>query len=87
MRMLRGALPLTVGILIAVLSISLGRLSAGPAQTNDDAQALKSFAAIHPIDTHVHVFKTDPAFQAMLERLQVKLLNILVMDDTLSYRK
>jgi predicted TIM-barrel fold metal-dependent hydrolase len=52
-----------------------------------DGQALAAFAAIHPIDVHVHVFKTDPAFQAMLERLQLKLVNILVMDDTLSYRK
>jgi predicted TIM-barrel fold metal-dependent hydrolase len=53
----------------------------------DDKAALRAFAAIHPIDVHVHVFKTDPAFQKLLERLHVKLLNILVMDDTLSYRK
>ncbi len=50
-------------------------------------QALKAFAAMRPIDVHVHVFKTDPAFQALLERLHLTLLNILVMDDTLSYRK
>jgi len=50
-------------------------------------QALQSFAAFHPIDVHVHVFKTDPAFQAMLEQLDLKLMNILVMDDTLPYRK
>ena len=50
-------------------------------------QALKSFAALHPIDVHVHVFKTDPAFQTFLERSNLTLLNILVMDDTLSYRK
>ena len=50
-------------------------------------EALKSFAAIQPIDVHVHVFKTDPAFQSLLERLHLKLVNILVMDDTLSYRK
>src|SRR5579864_4594299 len=52
-----------------------------------ESQALESFAAIHPIDVHVHVFKNDPAFQEMLERLNLKLLNILVMDDTLAYRK
>jgi len=50
-------------------------------------QALQAFAAIRPIDVHVHVFKTDPAFQSMLERLHLKVMNILVMDDTLSYRK
>ncbi len=57
-----------------------------PSAGGDD-EALKAFAAMHPIDVHVHVFKTDPAFQAMLERLNLKLMNILVMDDTLSYRK
>lgn len=50
-------------------------------------QALNAFSAIQPIDVHVHVFKTDPAFQAMLEKLQLKLLNILVVDDTQPYRK
>ena len=50
-------------------------------------QALQAFAAVKPIDVHVHVFKADPAFQAMLERLHLKLMNILVMDDTLPYRK
>jgi predicted TIM-barrel fold metal-dependent hydrolase len=57
-----------------------------PAQTSTE-QALQSFAALQPIDVHVHVFKSDPAFQALLERLHLKLLNILVMDDTLPYRK
>jgi len=56
------------------------------AQTSAD-ETLKAFAAIQPIDVHVHMFETDAAFQAMLERLHLKLLNILVMDDTLPYRK
>ena len=63
------------------------RLFAAPPAERTDEQALKSFAALHPIDVHVHVFKTDPAFQAMLEQLNLKLLDILVMDDTESYRK
>src|ERR1700733_1683066 len=63
------------------------RLSAASGPAPRDEQALKSFAALHPIDVHVHVFKTDPAFQAMLEQLNLKLLNILVVDDTLPYRK
>ena len=50
-------------------------------------QALKAFAAMRPMDVHVHVFKSDPQFQALLESLNLKLLNILVVDDTLSYRK
>jgi predicted TIM-barrel fold metal-dependent hydrolase len=65
------------------------RLLAAPAEGSQTSaeQALKSFAALHPIDVHVHVFKTDPAFQSLLEQLNLTLLNILVMDDTLSYRK
>jgi predicted TIM-barrel fold metal-dependent hydrolase len=55
-------------------------------QTSVD-DSLKAFAAIQPIDVHVHVFKTDPAFQAMIEQLHLKLVDILVMDDTLPYRK
>src|SRR5262249_12747907 len=55
-------------------------------QTSDE-QALKSLSALHPIDVHVHVFKTDTAFQEMLDQINLKLVNILVVDDTLSYRQ
>jgi len=60
--------------------------SPSTASTSNE-QALESFAAFQPIDAHVHVFKTDPAFQALLERLHLTILNILVVDDTLPYRK
>ncbi len=77
----------SVIIAAAVWYVSQLGLSAAPAVERTDEQTLKSFAALHPIDVHVHVFKTDPAFQEMLERLNLKLMDILVMDDTLSYRK
>jgi len=83
----------TIAQVILGLSIALsstGQVPASasaPAKPADEEGALRAFAAIHPIDVHVHVFKTDPAFQKMLEGLNVKLLNILVMDDTLPYRK
>jgi amidohydrolase family protein len=57
-----------------------------PATETPD-EALKSFAALSPIDVHVHIFKNDPALQALLERANLKVLNILVVDDTLPYRK
>jgi predicted TIM-barrel fold metal-dependent hydrolase len=63
------------------------QVSAGPPQHTPDEQALKSLAALRPVDVHVHVFKSDPAFQTMLDRLHLNLMNILVMDDTLPYRK
>jgi hypothetical protein len=81
-------------ISLFLLSIATGvsapaqtRSASPPPGPSEDVLALKSFTAIHPIDAHVHVFKTDPAFQSMLERLNLKILNILVMDDTLPYRR
>jgi predicted TIM-barrel fold metal-dependent hydrolase len=65
---------------------SLVALSQPQAQMVRD-QALEAFAAIQPIDVHVHVFKTDPTFQALLERLHLTVMDILVMDDTQSYRQ
>jgi hypothetical protein len=58
-----------------------------PARAAEDEAALRGFAAIHPIDVHVHVFKNDAAFQKMLERLNLKLMDILVADDTNPDRK
>jgi predicted TIM-barrel fold metal-dependent hydrolase len=76
------ALIAAAGILFADRHVS----AAAPQPTTDE-QALKALAALRPVDVHVHVFKTDPAFQSMLEKLNLKLINILVMDDTLPYRK
>ncbi len=77
-----------LGFSIALSTTAQAPTSASaPAKPADDEPALRAFAAIHPIDVHVHVFKTDSAFQKMLERLNLKLLNILVMDDTNPNRK
>jgi Amidohydrolase len=78
----------TIAQVILGLSITLSSTvpapisASAPAKSIEEDQALDAFAAIHPIDVHVHVFKTDPAFQAMLEGLNLKLLDILVMDDS-----
>lgn len=72
-------------LLLLAGSFTFSQTQAAPAK--DEAQILSAFAALHPIDTHVHIFKTDPAFQSMLEKLNLKVLNILVMDDTMKERK
>jgi amidohydrolase family protein len=83
----------TVAQLVLVLSIALSFSAQAPPSASaratpaDDEVVLRAFAAIHPIDVHVHVFKTDPAFQKMLERLSLKLMDILVMDDSNPHRK
>jgi predicted TIM-barrel fold metal-dependent hydrolase len=45
------------------------------------SQELRDFTALDPIDTHTHVFRSDPAFYAMLNRLNLHILDLLVVDD------
>lgn len=61
--------------------------SASPSIATADREALRKFAAMNPIDAHVHVFQTAPVFQRMLEEDNLTLLNVLVVDDTWSPRK
>src|SRR5271163_3291088 len=44
------------------------------------ADELQAFAALQPVDTHVHAFKSDPAFTDLLARLQLHVLDICVAD-------
>jgi predicted TIM-barrel fold metal-dependent hydrolase len=45
------------------------------------SEELQAFAALAPIDSHAHVFANDAAFDAMLKRLNVHMVDILVIDD------
>jgi predicted TIM-barrel fold metal-dependent hydrolase len=56
---------------------------AGGPQTGD----LASFSALAPIDTHVHLYKDDPAFGALMQRLKLRILDICVIDDRDPYYK
>jgi predicted TIM-barrel fold metal-dependent hydrolase len=42
---------------------------------------LKDFAALNPIDTHTHVFNTNPAFVEMLRQLHLQIVDICVVND------
>lgn len=53
----------------------------GPQNVQESADELKQFAALQPVDTHTHVFKNDPAFHAMLNRLRLHLVDICVFTD------
>src|SRR5437773_2393613 len=48
---------------------------------------LNSFAQMNPIDAHVHPYKDDPAFGALLQRLKLHILDICVLDDRDPYFK
>ena len=44
------------------------------------ADELRAFIALNPIDTHAHVRRNDPEFNAMLTRLNVHLLDIILVE-------
>jgi predicted TIM-barrel fold metal-dependent hydrolase len=79
-----------VSAAMAALFFQVGRTLAEPlfasarsaSAATDDFQA---FAALDPIDTHVHAFKTDPAITDLLERLHLHVLDICVADSQRSF--
>ena len=48
---------------------------------------LQQFIALNPIDAHAHVFLSNQAFYAMLNKLNLRILDILVVDDTNESRR
>lgn len=87
-------------LLSALIAIAYGSLTLGPvtiadAQTPPIArnsgfseQELRNFAALEPIDTHTHIYKNDPEFFAMLQKLHLHTLDIVdVSDNTSPERK
>ena len=77
-------------ILAAVMLLAAGlilvRLDAAQpgGQTPGD---LSGFSALAPIDAHVHLYKDDPAFDALMQRLKLRVLDICVIDDRDPYGK
>ncbi|MGH9431310.1 MAG: amidohydrolase family protein [Terriglobia bacterium] len=55
--------------------------SATPVTGHFSDSELQAFAALEPIDTHTHVFQSDPAFYAMLQKLHMHILDICVDND------
>jgi predicted TIM-barrel fold metal-dependent hydrolase len=65
---------------LAVLAFATMRSSeACPADAADADFA--AFAAVAPIDTHIHLYQDDPRFGAIMQRLNLRALNICVIDD------
>ena len=63
-------------------NLAAPRLAAAASEPspNADTAALQAFATMDPIDTHVHVFKSDPAFAELLAQLRLHVLDICVAD-------
>jgi predicted TIM-barrel fold metal-dependent hydrolase len=80
---------------VTFAAFEIGRTVAGPlfaataAAAHDPsstfADELQAFAALEPIDTHVHAFNSDPAFADLLARLRLHVLDICVADTQRSF--
>ncbi|HET7212294.1 MAG TPA: amidohydrolase family protein, partial [Terriglobia bacterium] len=79
------ALPALLLAALVVVLLNAACQNSGPKQETKTAETpaatLAAFAAVAPIDTHVHVYKDDPAFAAMVKRLDLRMVNICVIDD------
>jgi len=76
-------LPLAATVLtvLTLASVLLSGSSYGTKPALLPAADLVSFSALAPIDTHVHLYKDDPAFGAFLKRQNLRVLDIIVIDD------
>jgi hypothetical protein len=52
--------------------------SATPVTGPFSADELQKFNKLDPVDSHVHIYQTSPAFLALLQRLNLHVLNIIV---------
>ena len=68
-----------LAMLVVVAHATMRRSEAYPGETPDADFA--AFAALAPIDTHIHLYQDDPRFGAIMQRLNLRALNICVIDD------
>jgi predicted TIM-barrel fold metal-dependent hydrolase len=68
----------SVAVRLASARIHATARSPESSAPNED---LRAFAALEPIDTHVHAFKSDPQFTDLIARLRLHLLDICVADN------
>src|SRR5215212_10350039 len=70
-----------IGIVVVTLSCgALARAQSGQSRVGDN-ETLSRFAAIEPIDTHLHAYQDVPAVADLFSRLNLRALNVLLIDD------
>ncbi|WP_158941343.1 amidohydrolase family protein [Granulicella sp. S190] len=72
---------LAIFFFVAGVRMQAQTATPGAAAQTQRSQYLQSLSKLNPIDAHAHVWKSDPAFTAMLERLNLHILDILYVDD------
>jgi predicted TIM-barrel fold metal-dependent hydrolase len=80
------ALFIPAGMAIASFMVLRGFPSAQTAKAGQDP-ALAAFTAVGPIDAHAHIYQDNPAFKTLFDRLNLRILNICVVDDRDPYYK
>ncbi len=76
------------GLVAALVVLALFSCASDVAQRKGGAGAdLAGFSSLAPIDAHVHLYKDDPAIVAFLDRLDLRILDICVIDDRDPYAK
>jgi predicted TIM-barrel fold metal-dependent hydrolase len=71
-----------IGLLLTLTLTGCRHPAAPPVAGPFSSTELQQFSSLGPIDAHAHVFVSDPNFYAMLKRLNLHMLDILVVDDT-----
>jgi predicted TIM-barrel fold metal-dependent hydrolase len=77
---LRSALLPAIGLCGGLVAGPLAAPASAGVAAGPDA-ALQDLARLNPMDAHAHVYKNDPALLELLQRLNLRILNICVIDD------
>jgi len=72
------AVSAVLALFLTAAGLSRGRNEAG---TPEPSSELQAFAALNPIDAHVHLFNPDPAFVDLLKGLHLHVLDIVIVND------
>lgn len=73
---------IAAGILVTGSRSPFGfSLAGGPTPPDEQTALLDALAQTNPIDVHVHLYKDDPAFSRLMDRLKLHALDICVIDD------
>ncbi len=73
---------------LVVLANSLSPSSQSEARPGGTPDAgFAGFSALAPIDAHLHLYKDDPGFGALMRRLNLRVLDICLIDDREPYFK
>ncbi len=70
----------TIAVGVKLSSFRLVAQGSQPAASAENT-LLKSFSEIGPIDAHTHIYKDDAELSALIEHLNLRTVNICVIDD------